>query len=132
MKLIYDCIHGYIQHSSTAIKIIDTPIFQRLRNIKQLGLASYVFPTGSLILVLNIHLEYHIFQNNLLPILNIINRNLKLLIMILILSLFLDLFMILDMLQPHTLRQVLIPALGIKGPLTKHENRSIWFITTHC
>ena len=102
MKLIYDCIHGYIQHSSTAIKIIDTPIFQRLRNIKQLGLASYVFPTGS-------HsrfehsLGYHIFQNNLLPILNIINRNLKLLIMILILSLFLDLFMILDMLQPHTL-----------------------------
>lgn len=46
-KLIYDCIYGYVQHCSTVIQLIDTPVFQRLRNIKQLGLASYVFPSGS-------------------------------------------------------------------------------------
>jgi HD superfamily phosphohydrolase len=36
-------IHGHVRVSNLALKIIDTPEFQRLRNIKQLGLCSFVF-----------------------------------------------------------------------------------------
>jgi HD superfamily phosphohydrolase len=43
-KTIYDNIHGYIIIKNLALRIIDTPEFQRLRNIKQLGTAHYVFP----------------------------------------------------------------------------------------
>jgi deoxynucleoside triphosphate triphosphohydrolase SAMHD1 len=45
-KVINDTIHGQIALSKIAIQIIDTPVFQRLRNIKQLGACSYVFPTA--------------------------------------------------------------------------------------
>ena len=41
---IFDPIHGPIEIDATAKKIIDTPEFQRLRNIKQLGCCYYVFP----------------------------------------------------------------------------------------
>ena len=37
-KIINDPIHGHIQLDSILIKIIDTPQFQRLRDIKQLGM----------------------------------------------------------------------------------------------
>ena len=47
MKIINDTIHGQINMSSTAIKIIDTPEFQRLRDIRQLGACNYVFPTAT-------------------------------------------------------------------------------------
>ena len=43
-KFIYDPIHGFIEVNKTCLKIIDTPEFQRLRNIKQLGACEYVFP----------------------------------------------------------------------------------------
>ena len=46
-KLINDTIYGQISLSDIAIKIIDTPPFQRLRNIKQLGACSFIFPTAS-------------------------------------------------------------------------------------
>lgn len=46
-KVFQDDIHGPIELSLLAIKIIDTPEFQRLRNIKQLGSAYYVFPSAS-------------------------------------------------------------------------------------
>lgn len=46
MKTIYDNIHGHIKISKLAMKIIDTPEFQRLRNIKQLGLIYLVFPSA--------------------------------------------------------------------------------------
>ena len=46
-KLINDTIHGQISLSKIAIKIIDTPVFQRLRNIKQLGACTYIFPTAT-------------------------------------------------------------------------------------
>ena len=37
-KLIYDDIHGYMNFEPTCLKIIDNPIFQRLRDImKQLN-----------------------------------------------------------------------------------------------
>lgn len=42
-KTIEDCIHGSIPLSKMAVKIIDTPQFQRLRNLNQLGSCRYVF-----------------------------------------------------------------------------------------
>tara|TARA_B000000460_G_C21503726_1_gene387568 strand:+ start:30 stop:1178 length:1149 start_codon:yes stop_codon:yes gene_type:complete len=41
---IFDIVHGPIKICEDAKRIIDTPEFQRLRNIKQLGCVSYVFP----------------------------------------------------------------------------------------
>jgi deoxynucleoside triphosphate triphosphohydrolase SAMHD1 len=43
-KIIFDPIHGNIEITEKCLKIIDTPEFQRLRNIKQLGACEYVFP----------------------------------------------------------------------------------------
>jgi len=45
--LIYDNIHGYIQIDPIATKIIDTPVFQRLRYIHQTGCLYLVFPTAT-------------------------------------------------------------------------------------
>uniref|UniRef100_A0A3B5LS03 Deoxynucleoside triphosphate triphosphohydrolase SAMHD1 n=1 Tax=Xiphophorus couchianus TaxID=32473 RepID=A0A3B5LS03_9TELE len=42
-----DPIHGHVELHPLLIKIIDTPQFQRLRNIKQLGGTYYVFPGAS-------------------------------------------------------------------------------------
>ena len=44
---IFDPIHGPIEICPKAKEIIDTREFQRLRNIKQLGLCYYVFPGAS-------------------------------------------------------------------------------------
>lgn len=41
---IVDPIHGFIQPNSTEVKIIDDPIFQRLRRISQLSGAHLVYP----------------------------------------------------------------------------------------
>ena len=46
MSTIYDQVHGYINISEFQ-NIIDTPEFQRLRNIKQLGACNYVFPSAT-------------------------------------------------------------------------------------
>jgi len=43
-KKIHDPVHNTIGLSDIEIKIINSKAFQRLRNIKQLGLVSYVFP----------------------------------------------------------------------------------------
>ena len=36
-QVFNDCIHGHIEIHPLCVKIIDTPQYQRLRNIKQLG-----------------------------------------------------------------------------------------------
>eukprot|EP00767_Chilomastix_cuspidata_P002341 gnl/Chilomastix_cuspidata/2468.p1 GENE.gnl/Chilomastix_cuspidata/2468~~gnl/Chilomastix_cuspidata/2468.p1 ORF type:complete len:518 (+),score=177.34 gnl/Chilomastix_cuspidata/2468:398-1951(+) len=46
-KVVADSIHGDILLTRKALCIIDTPEFQRLRNIKQLGVTSLVFPCGT-------------------------------------------------------------------------------------
>ena len=46
-KVFNDPTHGHIELHPLLVKIIDTPQFQRLRNIKQLGAAYYVFPGAS-------------------------------------------------------------------------------------
>jgi HD superfamily phosphohydrolase len=47
MKTIYDPLYGYIEVEQYLLDIIDTQEFQRLRDIKQLGCASYVFPSAT-------------------------------------------------------------------------------------
>ncbi|MEM4849101.1 MAG: hypothetical protein QXM55_05660, partial [Ignisphaera sp.] len=43
-KRIYDEVHGYVELSNIELEIINTAIFQRLRYIKQLATAWYVYP----------------------------------------------------------------------------------------
>ncbi len=43
-KRIYDNVHGYIGLSRAELRILDSPVFQRLRGIKQLGPADLVYP----------------------------------------------------------------------------------------
>ncbi|KAM7280229.1 hypothetical protein ACFE04_007363 [Oxalis oulophora] len=43
-KQVYDNVHGYINLDPLALKFLDTEQFQRLRELKQLGLANMVFP----------------------------------------------------------------------------------------
>uniref|UniRef100_A0A3Q2E9V7 Deoxynucleoside triphosphate triphosphohydrolase SAMHD1-like n=1 Tax=Cyprinodon variegatus TaxID=28743 RepID=A0A3Q2E9V7_CYPVA len=43
-QVFKDSVHGTIELHPLLVKIIDTPQFQRLRNIKQLGAVSYVYP----------------------------------------------------------------------------------------
>ena len=43
-KVFNDPIHGHIELSDLAVAVIDTPQFQRLRDISQLGGVYYVFP----------------------------------------------------------------------------------------
>jgi HD superfamily phosphohydrolase len=45
-KLVRDAVHGDIQFGPLEIELIDTPEFQRLRGIKQLGTAYLVFPSA--------------------------------------------------------------------------------------
>lgn len=46
-KMIMDPVHGDIGLSELETKIVDTPTFQRLRRLKQLGFASFVYPNAS-------------------------------------------------------------------------------------
>lgn len=46
-KIFNDPIHGHIEIHPLCVKIIDTPQFQRLRSIKQLGGTYFVYPGAS-------------------------------------------------------------------------------------
>uniref|UniRef100_A0AAQ5ZGY5 Deoxynucleoside triphosphate triphosphohydrolase SAMHD1 n=1 Tax=Amphiprion ocellaris TaxID=80972 RepID=A0AAQ5ZGY5_AMPOC len=46
-QVFNDPIHGHVELHPLLIKIIDTPQFQRLRNLKQLGGTYFVFPGAS-------------------------------------------------------------------------------------
>lgn len=46
-KILNDPVHGHISLDNLTLQIIDTPQFQRLRFLKQLGSAYYVFPGAS-------------------------------------------------------------------------------------
>lgn len=43
-RKVYDPIHKFIEFDDETWKMIDTPVFQRLRNLKQLGFCNMVFP----------------------------------------------------------------------------------------
>ena len=45
-KIINDPIYGCITLSKTEVRLLDTKAMQRLRRIRQMGFASYVFPSG--------------------------------------------------------------------------------------
>ena len=44
VKYVYDELHGYIPLNDVELRVIDTPTFQRLRRVKQLAQAWYVYP----------------------------------------------------------------------------------------
>lgn len=46
MKLVHDPIHGHIELDDFALRLVDTPQFQRLRRITQLGLAYLAYPSA--------------------------------------------------------------------------------------
>jgi HD superfamily phosphohydrolase len=46
-RTIHCEIHGQIELPLALFSLIDTPLFQRLRNLKQCGLVYYVFPGTS-------------------------------------------------------------------------------------
>lgn len=45
-RLFNDAVHGHIEVDPLCVAIIDTEQFQRLRRLKQLGMASHVFPSA--------------------------------------------------------------------------------------
>lgn len=46
-KFVIDSIHGDINLTKREVNVIDTPSFQRLRNLKQLAMAQMVYPTAT-------------------------------------------------------------------------------------
>lgn len=47
VKRVYDAIHGFIRLTDIEVKVADMCIFQRLRRIRQLGPAEYVYPSAT-------------------------------------------------------------------------------------
>ena len=47
IKIIKDCIYGHIIIPCLCIEFMDAPEFQRLRRVRQLGMAHYVYPSAT-------------------------------------------------------------------------------------
>jgi HD superfamily phosphohydrolase len=45
-KIIKDCIYGHITIPDLCVSFMDVPEFQRLRRVRQLGMAHYAYPTA--------------------------------------------------------------------------------------
>ena len=43
-KQIYDSVHGYIGLTDVELKVINSPLFQRLKSITCLGTVNFVYP----------------------------------------------------------------------------------------
>jgi hypothetical protein len=46
-KVVNDSVHGHLTLPSYCVDVVDTPQFQRLRDLKQLGVTYFVFPGAS-------------------------------------------------------------------------------------
>src|SRR5271155_3998008 len=46
MKRIFDPIHHFIELSTAEARLLDLPALQRLRRLRQLGLAYFAFPSA--------------------------------------------------------------------------------------
>lgn len=127
---VYDPIHGYMTFSPLIMQIIDTPEFQRLRNIKQLGLCYFVFPGASHnrfehslgVCYLSGRMATHL--KNTHPELNITPKQIEL---ICIAGLIHDLG---HGFYSHFFDDVLVPKLLHidDHPYATHEKRSIWLL----
>jgi hypothetical protein len=45
-KIFNDSVHGQMSMHPLLVRIIDTPQFHRLKNLKQLGILNYIYPSG--------------------------------------------------------------------------------------
>ncbi|MDP9110908.1 MAG: HD domain-containing protein, partial [Candidatus Eremiobacteraeota bacterium] len=46
MKRIFDPVHHFIELSAPEARLLDLPALQRLRRLRQLGLAYFAFPSA--------------------------------------------------------------------------------------
>ena len=119
-KIIKDIIHGFFEVSELALKIIDTPEFQRLRRIKQTSSSYLVFPS-----LCHTRLEHSLGVYFLTGrILDTLNRDLdeRTRELVKIAGLCHDIG---HMAFSHTFDYFIIPALGIMKGMEEHEERSI-------
>lgn len=45
-KIFNDAVHGHIELDAYCLSIVDTPVFQRLRDLRQLGTVDFIFPSA--------------------------------------------------------------------------------------
>ena len=132
--LIYDKIYGYINIDEIAKSIINTPIFQRLRNIHQTGILYLVFPSSNHSRFEHSIGTYHLalkIMNNLIKNSPDINISSEIIFLVSIAGLCHDLG---HMIYSHLFDDIFIKNLPNYEILKKttpninHENRSIFLL----